>query len=96
MSQETETALQKSLDAIDTFRRRMYIGGWVVAAVTLGLYARLAYLHKTTDDLEQLLGGSVAALSFLIAWAAYAIVITLTRTTKRIVRAIELLSRTRS
>jgi hypothetical protein len=58
------------------------------------MYARLAYLHRTTDNLEQLLGASVTALTFLIAWAAFAIILTTTRTTKRILRAIERLSHT--
>jgi hypothetical protein len=94
MSQDVETTLKRSLDAIDGFRRRVYAGGWIVVVGTLGMYARLAYLHRTTDDLERLLGASVAALTFLIAWTAFAIILTTTRTTKRILRAIELLSRT--
>lgn len=94
MSDETEIALQKALDAIDSFRKRVYIAGWVVVVGTLGMYARLAYLHRTTDNLEQLLGASVTALTFLIAWAAFAIILTTTRTTKRILRAIERLSQT--
>jgi hypothetical protein len=35
----------------------------------------------------------VTALTFLIAWAAFAIILTVTRTTKSILRAIELTSR---
>jgi hypothetical protein len=96
MAQDSETALQKSLDAIDSFRKRMLAAGWVVAAVTFGMYARLVYLHRTTDNLEVLLSGSVTALSFLIAWAVFATTITVTRITKRILRAIELLSHIRA
>jgi hypothetical protein len=92
MSQENETALQKSLDAIDSFRKRIYVAGWVVVIGTLAMYARLAYLHRTTDNLERLLGASVTALTFLIAWAAFAIILTITRATKRILRAIEISS----
>lgn len=90
MSHETDMALKRSLDAIDSFRRRIYAAGWVVVVGTLAMYGRLAYLHRTTDDLERLLGGSVAALTFLMAWMTFAIVLTITRATKRILRAIEL------
>jgi len=55
MTHEKETALQKSLDAIDSFRKRVYASGWVVVVATLGMYARLAYLHRTSDNLERLL-----------------------------------------
>jgi RNA polymerase sigma-70 factor (ECF subfamily) len=94
MSHETEIVLQRSLDAIDSFRRRVYIAGWVVVMGTLGMYSRLTYLHRTTDNLEQLLGASVTALTFLIAWAAFAIILTTTRTAKSILRSIEQLSHT--
>ena len=93
MSQETETALRETLDAFDRYRRRIQTIGWVVAVLTLGMYARLEYLHRTTDDLERILGASVAALTFLIAWVAYSIVLILMRATRRILRAIELVAR---
>jgi len=93
MSNENETALQNSLDAIDSLRRRTYFLGWVVVIATLAMYTRLAYLHQASDNLERLLGASVTALTFLIAWATFAIILTLTRTTKRILRAIEISSR---
>jgi hypothetical protein len=90
MSHKNEMTLQKSLDAIDSMRKRIYAAGWIVVVATLAMYARLAYLHRTTDSLERLLGASVTALTFLIAWAAFAIILTVTRTTKRILRAIEI------
>ena len=95
MTGETETPLQRSLDAIDHMRRRILTVGWLVVVATLAMYVRLAYLHRTTDNLEPLLGGSVAALTFLIAWATFAIVLTITRATKRILRAIELSAHTK-
>lgn len=55
MPDEVVPVLQKSLDAIDSFRRRVYASGWIVAA--------------------------------------FAIILTVTRTTKSILRAIELTSR---
>jgi hypothetical protein len=93
MSQEPSPALQRSLEAIDRYRKRVSAAGWIVVVATLGLYARLAYLHRTTDDLERLLGASVTALTFLIAWVAFAIVLVVLRSTKSILRAIELSSR---
>jgi len=59
------------------------------------MYARLAYLHRTTDNLGQLLDASVTALTFLIAWAAFAIILTIIRATKRILGAIEIASHPR-
>jgi len=93
MSHDKEMALQKSLDAIDSFRKRVYAAGWVVVVGTLAMYGRLAYLHHTSHNLERLLSASVTALTFLIAWAAFAIILTITRTTKRILHAIEIFSR---
>ena len=93
MSLESGAALQKSLDAIDSLRKRVYVGGWVVVAATLTVYARLAYIERTSDNLERLLSTSVMALTLLIAWAAFAIILTVTRTTRSILRAIALSSR---
>jgi hypothetical protein len=93
MNHDLETPLRKSLDAIDRFHRRVYGLGWITVVATLGMYARLEYLHRTTDNLERLLGASVAALTFLIAWVAFAIILIIIRATRRILRAIELADR---
>ena len=90
---ETGEALRRSLDAIDRLRARVFILGWGVVAGTLALYARLYYLHKTSNDIEQLLSASVTALTALVAWAAFAIILIVTRSTKSILRAIELSTR---
>jgi len=92
MAHESNAVLKKSLDSIDSFRRRIVVAGWIVVVATLGMYARLAYLHRTSDSLERLLGASVTALTLLIAWVAFSIILTITRTTKSILRAIELSS----
>jgi hypothetical protein len=94
MTPETGNPLQKSLDAIDGLRRRVYALGWVTVVATLAMYVRLEYLHRTTDNLERLLGASVAALTFLIAWVGFAIILTVIRTGTRVLRAIELTTRT--
>jgi RNA polymerase sigma-70 factor, ECF subfamily len=93
MSHETGDALQRSLNAIDSLRRRVYLLGWIVVAATLGVYLRLAYLHRTSDNLEQLLGASVAALTFFITWVGFAVILIVTRTAKSILRAIDLSTR---
>lgn len=93
MSPETEATLQKSLDAIDSMRRRVFIGGLIAVAFTLYLYLRLSYLHHATDNLEKLLGASVAALTGLIAWTSFATILVVIRTAKRILRALEALAK---
>jgi len=92
MSPETDTALQKSLDAIDSMRRRIYGVGWLVVVLTLGAYAHLAYVQRVSDNLERLLSASVLAVTCLVAWATFAIVLVVIRMTRRVLRAIELAS----
>ena len=90
MSPETEMALQKSLDAVDSMRRRIHGVGWLVVLCTLGAYGHLAYVQRASDNLERLIGASVLAMTCLIAWATFAIVLIVIRMTRRILRAIEL------
>jgi hypothetical protein len=92
MTAHSETALRKSLDAIDSMRNRVLIGGWLAVAVTLGAYWHLYYVERHSDSLERLLMSSVTALTCLIAWAAFAIILIVMRMTKRILRAIDLAS----
>jgi hypothetical protein len=93
MSPDTDTALQRSLEAADHFRRRVTMVGWFVVVATVGVYGWLTYLHNVSDDIERLLGASVAALTFVIAWVAYSLVIVINRSTRAILQAIELSSR---
>ena len=90
MSPETDATLRKSLDAIDSMRRRIHAVGWLVVVLTLGAYGHLAYVERISDNLERLLGASVLALTCLIAWATFAIVLIVVRMTKRVLRAIDL------
>ncbi|MCM3876680.1 MAG: hypothetical protein NEA02_09710 [Thermoanaerobaculia bacterium] len=90
MSQESETALRKSFDAIDRIRRRVLMGGWLAVVVTLGAYAHLYYVSRTSHDVEKLVGASVTALTCLIAWAEFAVILIVIRMTTRILRAIDL------
>jgi hypothetical protein len=67
MSSETETALRKSLDSINSFRRRIYAAGWLVVALTFGAYFWLDHVARTSDNLKRLLLLSVFALTCVIA-----------------------------
>lgn len=90
MSPETDMALRKSLDAIDSMRRRIHVAGWLVVVLTLGAYAHLAYVQRVSDDLERLLSASVFAVTCLIAWTAFATILVVIRMARRILHAIDL------
>lgn len=90
MSQETETALRKSLDAIDSIRRRVLVGGWLGVVVTLGAYAYFYYVLRTSDNVEHVISASLTAMTCLIAWVGFAIILIVVRMTMRILRAIDL------
>ena len=90
MSPETDMALRRSLDAIDSMRRRIYMVGLFVVASTLGAYGHLAYVQRVSDNPERLLSAAVLAVTCLIAWATFAIVLVVIRMTKRILHAIDL------
>ncbi len=96
MPSETDMALRKSLDAIDSMRRRIYAVGLLVVVLTLGAYAHLAYVQKVSDNLERLLSASVLAMTCLIAWATFAIVLVVVRMARRILHAIDLAFTARS
>jgi len=90
MSQETGNTLQTSLDMIDRIRRRVVTGGWLAVAVTLAAYGYFYYVLNTSHNLEKLVSASLLALTCLIAWAGYAVILMVMRMTSRILRAIEL------
>jgi len=90
MATEPESPLRASLDMIDSIRRRVLLGGWLSVLVTLGAYVYLWHVHRTSDNLERLLGASVTALTCMIAWAEFAVILIVVRMTGRILRAIDL------
>lgn len=90
MSEEQETVLRKSLDAIDHIRRRMLMAGAVVVAGTFGAYLWLDHVARTSDSLEKLIMAAVLALTCVIAWSTFALAIFLARMTRAILRAIHL------
>jgi len=92
MSQETETTLRKSLDAVDRHRKRALAAIIVVVILTAAAQFLLDQLSRT-GELSRLLVAAVVVLELWTATWAVAIVFGLTRMTKMILRAIELASR---
>lgn len=90
MSQDGELSLRKSLDSIDSFRRRMLLTGWVAVAGSIGAFLWMSHVFQSTDNVKRLLSATVLALVSVIAWATFAIVICMVRMTKRILRAIHI------
>src|SRR5215471_3056862 len=90
MSQDSELSLRRSLDSIDSFKRRMLLTGWVAVACSIGSFLWMNYVLHSTDNVKRLLSATVLALVSVIAWATFAIVICIVRMTKRILRAIHI------
>jgi hypothetical protein len=84
---------EAALDAINSFRKRIYAGGWVAVAVTFGVYFWLDHVARTSDNLKRVMLASVFALTCVIAWSTFALTIVFLRLTKRILRAIVIVSR---
>jgi len=90
MSQEAETSLRRALHVIDSIRRRVLVGGWVAVVVTLGAYAHFYYVQRTSGDPGRLISASLTALTCLIAWGEFAVILIVVRMAMRILRAIDL------
>ena len=96
MSQESETVLRNSLDAVDRFRRRA-IGAvavlFVVAVVGFAsLMGSAAARAGDNAGLMKVQFISVAAQLFFVTLCTVIIALYVTRMTKTILRAIELMS----
>jgi hypothetical protein len=97
MSEEPETTLRQSLDAVDRFRTRV-IAGVVFFFVTTALaLASLmgAAAARVTGDAGQtkILFASVAAQMLFVALCTVVVTLFINRMTKTILRAIELSSK---
>jgi hypothetical protein len=90
---EPDVALRRSLDAIDSLRRRVMWSGYLAVATTAGAFFWLDYIARTRDDLESLIMAAVFAITSVVAWTAFALAIFIVRMTKRILRAIDLTSK---
>jgi hypothetical protein len=88
-----EDVLKRSLDAVDRHQKRLLWAAGALAVV-LAMFA-FFQLHGRTDDVRK----SIAALMFVMAlWTsiwALVIVLQITVATKRILRAIDLASKSR-
>jgi hypothetical protein len=89
MSQSMESSLRSSLEVIDAMRRRTQMLGWLVVAGALAAYGHLAWVQRT-HDVERILNASVLALTALIAWVSFAVILIMMRMTRRILRAVDL------
>ena len=90
MAEETETPLSRSLKTIDRMRMRVIAGGWLAVIVTLAAYGRLSYVLRDSHDPGRMIGAAVLALTCLIAWTSFAVILIVIRMAKRILTAIEL------
>jgi hypothetical protein len=91
MSQEIETILRKSLDAVDQRRRRLT---WLlaIAGVTVAWeFYRLVQIAPS-GDVPRMIIAAVTVLFFSILGLGVLLVFQLTLATRRILRAIELAS----
>jgi hypothetical protein len=91
MSQEIETMLRKSLDAVDHHRRRLT---WLLAIAGLTVaweFYRLAQIAQA-GDVPRLIVSGVIVLFFSILGLGVLLVFQLTVATRRILRAIQLAS----
>ena len=89
MPENVESPLRHSLDVIDAMRRRTQLFGWVVVVVALAAYGHLAWVQRS-HNVERILNASVLALTTLIAWVSFAVILIMMRMTRRILRAVEL------
>ena len=93
MSQEMESALRKSLDAVDRYRRRLTSLLAIAGLAVAWEFYRLAQI-ATTGDVPHMIVSAVMVLFFSILGLGVLIIFQLTVASRRILRAIELTSPT--
>jgi hypothetical protein len=94
MSEETETVLRKSLDAVDRHQKRLM---WAVVIATVFLMLGFYRLHAgRMGDVRSAIGAAMVILAFWTSGLALVIVLQITVATKRILRAIDLTSKPRA
>ncbi len=96
MSQEMEKILRKSLDDVDR-ARKLQLAGFVIflLAFLLQTWSVIATLHRqaVTTDLRVTLIASVQLMAFTVGFCTFGVCIFISRMTKKILQAIELLSK---
>lgn len=90
---ESEAVLRKSLDAIDSLRRRLTWAGYLAVIGTLGAFFWLDHIIRTSRNINSVVMAAVLALTCVIAWSTFALAIFIARMMKRVLRAIDLASR---
>ena len=97
MSQESETVLRNSLDAVDRFRRLAIAAVvllFVVTVLTLGsLMGAAAARVGSNAGQAKMLFTSAAAQMIVVSLCTVVVALYVTRMTKTILRAIELMSK---
>ena len=94
MSEETETVLRKSLDAVDRHQKRLI---WSVVITTVLLMVAFYRLHAgRMGDVRTAIAAAMVVLAFWTSGLAIVIVLQITVATKRILRAIDLTSKPRA
>ena len=95
MSDQSETALRQSLDAVDKIQRRAYTVGAIVIVVSLGVFVALLAIAVESRNapaaIKVLYAISVLQV-IVIALCTVVIQLSMTRLTRMILRAIELMS----
>jgi hypothetical protein len=91
MSMETDSPLQNALKTIDSMRKRILLGGWAAVVITLAAYGRFYYVLRHGESAARVIDASVLALTCLIAWTTFAVILTIVRMTRKILQAIDLL-----
>lgn len=90
MTHNDGSPLSRSLDAIDAAKRRAYATFGVFWLATFAALWWFSHILRTTDNLKTALSAAVVALVFAIFLAAFAVMLYITRMTKRLLRAIHL------
>jgi hypothetical protein len=94
MSQEMEAALRKSLDDVDRIRKRQIAAMIVFMLAFVGAVIWLSHISKLpSTDMRTLLVGSVFVIAAELGYCSFAVIIHISRMTRRILKAIELSSK---
>jgi len=95
MSHESESVLRKSLDAVDLHRKRVLAAVFIVALLQLWPLHILATASQG-GDVRTMILAAVVILCLWTVMCTVVVVFQLTMATKRLLRAIELATRTGS
>ncbi len=90
MTQDPGSALSRSLNAIDSMRRRAlatFVVFWLAAFASL---LWLSHVTNTTNDIKRIIEAAVVALAMCIFLGAFSVMLYVARMTRRTLRAIEI------